>query len=285
MHDAAATDTERARRLAAVERLRDLHDGEAAMLKAVALGPAARTPLASLLRERAPSGIFQPRCLAARALGMLRADDLLMDFLRHPRFPGDPIERAGEDAVVNAAARALGRHRPEAALGLLIGIGRDRPHLDGVIEALAGYARAEAIPALVAALAEDASREPAETGLRAIGAPARPLLLATAYEVAPDFATHRRQRHGALLVLLDIGPPKGAGPALAALIDDQDDFIAAAACGVALRFGPRRLRDRAGARLAGLERGATLRLEIEIATIRQRIAEPTVHGASGAHSG
>jgi hypothetical protein len=258
---------------AAVARLRHLHDGEAAMLAAVALGPIARAPLAALLNEREPSGIYQPRCLAARALGFLHADAELLDFLRHPRFPESAVELAGEEAAVNAAARALGRYRPEAALDLLIEIGCARPHLDGVIEALAGYARAEAIPALAAALAEDVSRGAAEAGLRAIGAPARPLLLAIAYDADPDTETHRRQRRAALMVLLAIGAPDGAGPALAGLIDDKDVMIAAAACGVTLRFGSASLRDRAGARLARLERDADLPLAIEIATIRQCLAE------------
>lgn len=257
---------------AAVGRLRNLHDGEAAMLAVVALGPAAREPLGALLREREPSGIFQPRCLAARALGLLHGDELLIDFLRNPRFPDSPVERAGEDAAVNAAARALGRHCPEGALDLLIEIGCGRPHLDGVIEALAGYARAEAIPALTAGLAEDVSRNAAEAGLRTIGAPAQPLLLTIAYEIDPDTESHRRQRHAALAVLLDIGAPDGAGPALEALIGDEDSMIAAAASGVVLRFGPTSLQRRAGARLIELERGAEIRLAIEIAAIRQRVA-------------
>jgi HEAT repeat protein len=258
---------------AAVARLRSLHDGESVLPAVVGLGPVVRAPLAALLHEREPSGIYQPRCLAARALGLLHADDALLDFLRQPRFPDSPVERAGEEAVVNAAARALGRHRPERALDLLIEIGCQRPHLDGVIEALAGYVRAEAIPALVEALAEDVSRPQAEEGLRAIGAPGRPLLLAVAYDRDPDTETHRRQRHGALSVLLDIGTPDGAAPALHALISDPDDSIAAAACGVVLRFGQAGLRRRAGQRLVELERPATLRLAIEIAAIRNRLTE------------
>jgi len=256
---------------AAVERLRHLHDGEAAMLAAVAIGQTACAPLAALLREREPSGIFQPRCLAAQALGLLHADALLIDFLRHPRFPDSPIELAGEEAAVNAAARALGRHRPAAALDLLTEIGRARPHLDGVIEALAGYARAGTIPALVAALAEDASRAAAQRGLRAIGKPAQRPLLAIARDGEPDTETHRRQRRAALDVLLDIGVPPHSGPALEALIRDAGPSIAAVACGVALRFGPAALATEAGERLASLDRHAQFGLAIEIAGIRRRI--------------
>jgi hypothetical protein len=256
---------------AAVGRLRSLHDGEAALPDVVALGQAAREPLAALLGEREPSGIFQPRCLAARALGLLRADDLLIGFLRHPRFAESPIERAGEDAAINAAARALTRHRSNAAFAVLLGIAGRRPHFDGVVEALAGYGRAEAVPALVCALAEDVSRAPAQAGLRRIGAPARQALLAAAGEAIPDTETHRRQRHAALSVLLDIGPPDDAGSALGTLIDDECPLIVAVACGVALRFGPSRLRRQASGKLAALERDAPLPLAIEIAAIRQRL--------------
>lgn len=258
---------------AAVDGLRSLHDGDEALLDVIAFGFLARMPLAALLSEREPSGIFQPRCRAARALGLIHADDVLSAFLRHPRFPVSPVELAGEEAVVNAAARALGANRSLKAFELLNEVAAVRPHLDGAVEALAGYRSTKAIPTLVAALAEDGSRAAAQEGLRAIGPAARPLLLATAYGAQPTTETHRRHRHAALAVLFDIGPPEGAAPALSALIHEEDASIAALACGTVLRFGPADLRGEAESRLAELAFGAPLRLAIEIAAIRKSLPE------------
>lgn len=90
----------------AVRRLTLLRNGQAALLTAISAGPIAIPVLASLLLSRSSDGIFEPRCLAAQALGRLGAQGVLLDYLAVVRKAQDPHEQAAEDAVLNAVARA-----------------------------------------------------------------------------------------------------------------------------------------------------------------------------------
>ena len=65
-------------------------------------------------------GSTQPRCLAVRALAALEAYDVLIEYLNAPREVADPVERVGEDAVINAAAYALAGLHEERILELLL---------------------------------------------------------------------------------------------------------------------------------------------------------------------
>jgi len=263
---------------AVVGRLRRLHDGEEALHDVAMLGDAARGPLQALLTEREPSGIYQPRILAARALGTIHAEDILLAFLKAPRFPDDPVERAGEEAVVNGAAEVLAANHYAPAFPVLKEIVAGRPHLIGSVHALASYDRADAVPELIAALGDDGSRHAAHEGLVRIGPPARAPLLECIQRLSwrqdAAFETNRRHRHGALLVLADIGLPDRSCPLLAQLMHDPDRRISAAACGVMLRHGPPDRRREAGSLLSALWHGGDLRLRIEIQMLMRGAGSP-----------
>ncbi|MDF0490523.1 hypothetical protein PX554_20540 [Sphingomonas sp. H39-1-10] len=238
------------------------------MSDVVALGDAARVPLETLLTEREPSGIYQPRILAARALGAIHANDILLEFLQNPRLLSDAVERAGEEAVMNGAAEVLAQNRFEAAFETLRAIVAARPHLIGTVHALAAFGRAAAIPELVTALGDDGSRHAAEEGLRRLGLPASRCLLDRLERLAADqsrhFETNVRHRHAILAMLLALGLPPGGWPVVVPFMNDPDERVSAAACGIALVHGPPIARYDALKLLQQIARTADLRLRIEI---------------------
>jgi hypothetical protein len=91
----------------AINRMMSLHDGDRGLLEVVACGKEAIGPPRFLLFKREPSGIYEPRRRVASALRSLQAYDVLREFLALRREISDPVERTGEDAVINAAAREL----------------------------------------------------------------------------------------------------------------------------------------------------------------------------------
>jgi hypothetical protein len=91
----------------AIDKLKSLHDGDRGVIEIAACGRRAIPALRALLFEREPSGLYRPRCQAVKALAALEAYDALIEYLNAPRETADPVERIGEDAVINAAARAL----------------------------------------------------------------------------------------------------------------------------------------------------------------------------------
>jgi HEAT repeat protein len=107
--------------------------------------------LRALLFQREPSGLYQPRCQAVKALAALEAYDVLIEYLNAPRAIADPVERVGEDAVINAAARALTGLHEARIFELLMSLSETRL-LPGVIGALGRFGKVEAIPYLVEAL-------------------------------------------------------------------------------------------------------------------------------------
>jgi hypothetical protein len=149
------------------------------VVDAVACGRRAIPALRTLLFEREPSGIYQPRCWAARALSILSAYDVLFEFLSAPHAARDPVERAGDDAVINAAARCLSAMREEPVFQIILSLA-ERRYWPGVVGSLATSHREEAIPYLVGSLAEDDCRLLAEPALAAFGPAARPALLDSA---------------------------------------------------------------------------------------------------------
>jgi HEAT repeat protein len=251
----------------AVNRLRLLHDEEA-LLHAAGFGKDAIEPLRALLNEREPSGIYQPRCRAAAALGMIGAYDVLLDYLDHPLAIDNDIERAGEDAVINAAAHALGKACYPPAYSTLKRLAGARPCLMGVVEALGSYRRTDSIPDLVGALGEDGSRAVAEAELMAIGKPAVPALLQAALSGPPDgeleYSIQARKRRSAVKVLgaIGVGPPEWAR--LRPLMGDRDKWISALACGLALRIGTAAEQEEAFERLEALRRMADIWLLMHI---------------------
>lgn len=180
-----------------------------------------------------------------------------MEFLRAERAISDPVERLGEDAVIGAAALALANVRDQQVFELLLMLAR-RPALTGVIGALGAFGRVEAIPALIDALGEDASRHTAESALRKLGAGARASLLNAATPRAAcgaresESSARRRRSAVGLLAEMDLTP--GAWRALRPLMHDSDSKVAALVCQVGLdQASPSDRREAAHALIALLE--------------------------------
>lgn len=178
-----------------IAKLRSLHDGDLGVVETIACGPMAVPQLRAMLFEREPSGLFETRCRVVQVLAALRAHDVLVDFLKSERKSADPVERLGDDAVINAAARAVAMRRTEDVFLLLLTLAKDRL-LPGVVAGLGSFRRHEAIPYLIAALAEDECRPLAEAALKALGSAAYPALLQAAFETetAPGHESPSRLR-------------------------------------------------------------------------------------------
>ena len=253
--------------LRAVNGLRLLHD-EGALLHAVSFGADAVEPLRVFLNEREPSGIYQPRCRAATALGMIGAYDVLLDFLLSPHAMDNEIERAGEDAVINASAHELGKACYPPAYAALKRIAGERPCLMGAVEGLGCYRRADSIPVLVNALIEDGSRAVAEAELLAFGKPAITALVQAATAHPPEgeleYSRSARKRRSALKVLGGIGVGEEEWALLRELMADRDKWISALACGLALRAGSAADQEEGYERLEALRRTADIWLLMHI---------------------
>ena len=266
----------------AVNGLRLLHD-EGALLRAVGFGRDAIEPLRALLNEREPSGIYQPRCRAATALGMIGAHDVLLDFLDHPRTVDNVIERAGEDAAINAAAHALGKACYLPAYPTLKRLARERPCLMGAVEALGCYRRNESIPVLVNALNEDGTRVVAEAELLAMGKPAIAALLQAAIshptEGELEYSIQTRKRRSAVKVLGGIGVGPTEWRRLRELMADRDKWVSALACGLALRVGSAAEQEEAYERLEALRRTADIWLLMHINDLQED--RPSTAGNQG----
>jgi hypothetical protein len=251
----------------AIEKLKSLRDGDIGVVEAVACGQHAIPALHALLFEREPSGIYQPRCWAARALSILGAYDILFEFLSTPHEARDPVERAGDDAVINAAARQLSVVREERVFQLLLGLARRR-NWPGVIAALAAFHRKEAIPYLVGALAEDDCRLLAEPALVSFGRAALPALLRCATLRSPSASvgseTSIRKRRSALSLLMEIGVPRDLWPSLRDLVLDREPRIAVLACEFCFSVAPEAEWSDATHRLIGLLEHADWRLESDV---------------------
>jgi hypothetical protein len=224
----------------AIKKLLSLHDGDSGVVEVTACGRGAIPALRDILFKREPSGLYQARCRAVDALSALGAFDVLLEFLRTDRVICDPVERIGEDAVINAAAQALSRRRDQEVLDVLLELAK-KPSLTGVIGALGTFRDIKTIQPLVYALEDDASRPTAEAALKRLGSGARTALIATARSRMPSFEqeseTSRRRRRSALKLLSEIGVPKRAWPALRPMVQDHDARIAFSACKICLASG------------------------------------------------
>jgi hypothetical protein len=252
----------------AIRKLKSLHESELGIVEVVACGESALPSLRALLFQREPSGLFQARCRAVNALDALGAFDVLIEYLSVEYPAVDPIEKLGDDAVVNCAARAVAKTRDDRVFALLLRLAK-RPFLSGVIGALGAFGRVEAIPALVAALEEDVSRKVAEFMLRRMKGSARAALLASANQRLPS--PHResesslRRRRSSLVLLAEIGISPRTWPQVRGLLRDDDVKIAMFTCKLCLLHASPDERSNAITRLASLLPSAdwVLRGEIE----------------------
>lgn len=223
-----------------IAKLKSFHDGDLGVVEAVACGRSAIAPLRALLFERERSGLYQARCRAVAALAALGAHEVLIEFLQAERVIADPVERVGEDAVINAAALALSKVQEPRVLALLLRLAQ-RPALNGVIGALGAFVSVEAIPVLIDALEEDASRPTAAAALKKLGKPARAALLRTVDARLPsaerESESSARRRRSALGILAE-SPTHGLWRAIRHLAYDQDARVAALASEIALAQAP-----------------------------------------------
>ena len=221
----------------AVAELKSFRNGDLGVVHVIACGESAISALRAMLFEREPSGLYQARCRAVEALAALGAHNVLIEFLEAERTITDPVERVGEDAVINAAGLALANAREHHVFELLLRLAR-RSALTGIIGALGAFENAEAVPALIDALEEDASRLTAEAALRKLGPPARAALLLTVNVKVPsggrESESSARRRRSALGLLTDMDRSRAVWQALRHLVHDADSKVAALACEIGL---------------------------------------------------
>lgn len=222
----------------ATSDLASLTDGDRGVLEIVRIGQPAVPRLRTLLFQREPSGLFQPRCRVVEALAALHARAVLVEFLQADRHIVDPVERAGEEAVINAAARAVQDSMDEALFHRLLLLAETRK-LVGPIEAIGRTRRSEAVYCLVHALGDDVARTAAEAALRQLGAVAAPALIEAAGSgVASGDESARRSRRAAMRLLNEIDPPPATTEAVRdRWRGDPDIEIAVLGCAMALKQG------------------------------------------------
>jgi HEAT repeat protein len=261
----------------AINRLKSFHGGDAGVLDVVACGQRAIPALRALLFEREPSGLFQSRCRAVEALATLKAREVLIEYLEAKRVASDPVERLGDDAVINAAAQALSGAREERVFQLLLRLAQ-WPSRAGVIQALGAFGRREALPLLIDAIKDDASRRPAEAALKAMGRAACPALIAAAKSQAPspehESESSLRRRRSALAILQEIGVTERMWADLRCLVDGRDARVALLACRLCFMAAPAIEHSHALQRLARMLPGADWMLRNEIEDcLRSRIQQ------------
>jgi HEAT repeat protein len=251
----------------AINKLKSLREGDLGVIEVTACGNPAIPPLRALLFEREPGGQFQIRCRAVEALASLGAYDVLIDYLSSKRATRDPVEQLGDDAVINAAARALANVRQERVFQLLLRLAR-KPALTGVIQAMGVFERPETIPLLINALEEDASRQAAGMALKRIGRRARSALKSSAKLRLPSPAheseSSLRRRRSALGLLCDVGISQRTWQELRYLMQDADPQISLLTCKLCLVGAPKIERATAVHRLRELLSDADWMLHDEI---------------------
>lgn len=229
----------------AIAALKTLRNDDFAVACLIACGDQAISALRAVLFQREPSGLYQPRRRVVEVLASLGAHDVLIEFLKVQRNIADLVERVGEDVVISATALALARAptntRDERLFELLLRLA-NRPCLTGVIGALGAYRRVEAIPVLINALEEDASRFTAEGALRKLGELARAALFDTVDRRLPsrerESESSARRRRSALRMLAEMGVAPEEWPSLRPLMHDNDARVAVLACKICLDRAP-----------------------------------------------
>lgn len=280
----------------AIAKVKSLRDGDLGVVDAVACGDQAVPSLRAMLFERERSGLYQARRRAVEALAALGAHHVLTEFLEGERAIADPVERVGEDVVVDAAALALANLGGPHAFDLLLRLARRRS-TPGVISALGAFRDVEAIPALIEALKEDASRPAAKAALRKLGLATHPALLRAVGATPPpgerESESNARRRRCALRLLTEIDGSRAVWRDLRPFARDEDATVAALACAIGLSRAPAAERLGVARRLIELlaKDDSLLRDEIERClvarfgsardAIAQRLAEIPQPGEDG----
>jgi hypothetical protein len=224
---------------ALLEGLNSLHDGERALARIILAGPAAVPFLSDFLMHSPPSSVYQPRRWAVEGLGALGAKGALIDYLAAGHEIADPVVRAGEEAVQNAAARELARWLEDDVFELLTALAQRRL-TPGLIETLGAFEREESIPVLDRALQDDLARAAAESALRRMGNRASSALALSAITPLPsavaETASSVLRRISATRLLIEIGAKEEDWPALEQLLGESDPRLVMAAGLLALRM-------------------------------------------------
>lgn len=255
-----------------IQQLNTVTECDQAAAKLVWCGPRVIPALRRFLFEGKPSVVYQPRRAVVEALGGLGAKEVLIQYLTSKREIEDPATRFAEESVKNAAARELARFRTKDVLDVLLGFAlpHSRP---GVVEALAQFGSAEAIPYFLRALEDDLCQASAMDGLRNLGREAELALVTSALTWLPSSEEERssslRRRAKALELLAEIGPMPNSWPLLRRLLDDDDAAIITATAKLAIALGNRDDRTTAVRRLLAVLPRADwfLREEIQNALI------------------
>ncbi len=237
-----------------VQSLSALHSAEKTVIELIAAGDAAVPALRRFLFTREPSGIYEPRCWAVRALARIGAHDVLVNFLESDHELSDPVERLGEAAVMNTAARALSGIASEEVCRVLLKVAQRRP-LPGVIEVLGESGSQEVVPILIRALEDDVARGAAQDALRRFGAAVGHALCEAATRQRPpgnESPSSARRRRSAIRLLRETGLAVAFWEQLRHLIDDADDHVTAIACMVAMDCGTTAEKQRAARDLVRL---------------------------------
>jgi len=210
--------------------LQSLIDGQSAIGELAACGPRAIPPLREFLLCGRVTSVPQPRIWAVEALALLGAREVLIEYLQAPGRAVDAQLRFAEDAVRNTAGRGLSAWRDNRTFEILLDLCRKR-NLPGIVETLAGFERAEAIPALDRALEDDMCRIAAEDGYRKLGAMARSSLLLSAVTPLPNAGEETpsslRRRRSVLGLLTEIGVERQSWVELRPLLIERDPELLA----------------------------------------------------------
>lgn len=250
-----------------IARLDSLRDGASAVAELAACGGKAIEPLRRFLLKGKPSGIFQPRQRAVEALGELGARDILIEYLVTEKEIADPVERYGEEAVENTAARLLSSGRDEETYKTLLRLLR-RKAMPGLIDAVGEFRRSDAIPEFIAALGDSIGRSFAEEALRKMGEEAHGALVTAALTPHPSVeyetpsSLHRRR--SALRLLTELKLSQEDWQDLSSLADDRDPDIAARANRIALDIAEEGEKKLAVRRLVKMLSDSPWSLQIEI---------------------
>jgi hypothetical protein len=235
--------------------LQSLVDGESAIAELVACGPAAILPLREFLIAGRIASVPQPRIWAVEALARLGAREVLVEYLQAPARVADAQLQFAEDVVRNTAARRLGEWRDDETFSILMALCRKRS-LAGVVEALAGFARTDAMPCLDRALEDDLCRSAAEEGFRRLGPPARGALLLSAVTPLPlggeETPSSLRRRRSALGLLAEIGVERENWRELRPLVEERDPELLARFAQIALSIADTDGRSRTAAALVSV---------------------------------
>jgi len=235
--------------------LQSLVDGQSVIQELAACGPRAIPLLREFLLSGRVTSVPQPRMWAVEALALLGARDVLIEYLHAPGRGVDAQLQFAEDAVRNTAGRRLSAWRDNETFEILLEFCKKR-NLPGVIETVAEFERAEAIPCLDRALEDDMCRIAAEEGLRRLGPRSQNALLLSAVTPLPnadeETPSSLCRRRSVLALLAVIGVDRQSWAGLRSLLAERDPELLARLAQIASAAANPPDRVSAASRLVGV---------------------------------